>query len=297
MVTFNGAVKYDGYSNPTDSLIGIEVKDPSGHTAVVRTIQNGSSTPTGLVASISSAYLSNAAGNPLTSIPIPDQTNQVIPYYSVNVVSLKVKNDIIIRNMLVTLSVFDSNGLVISEHSQSLSISDGSFGSFTEPIQIPSWAHYGTANAYVSVFSNWPSNQGYPIAMEKAFQFTITGGTPFSGTPTKSYMYNGFYNFTFRLPRSLPMGTYTAYASSNYTGAFASATKTFQVLQLGDIYPVPNGDGEVNFRDLTLFVSYYVAYYSPSSTYYAAADFNHDGQITFRDITAFVSYYIAFWGT
>ena len=58
-------------------------------------------------------------------------------------------------------------------------------------------------------------------------------------------------------------------------------------------------DGKVNFRDLTYFVSAYIAYYngSPVHTYNPYADMDANGKINFNDLKAFVSTYIAYFTT
>ncbi len=293
-VTLIGSMAYNNYENiqyPSDSLVGFEVQDPTGNTTIIRTIQTGSSVPFSQPAYVSAAYLCNTGGNQITSIPIPNGVNQVIPslYVAVN------NNLNSAQTILITFNLFDSNGVPISVAHQQISADALASSSAIVPFQIPSWAHYGSAYAYVDVYSDWPSHGGIPLGLEKAFQFTITGGTPFSGTPPTTNSFNGiyqYYNFSYRLPKNTAIGTYTAYSTANYLGIPGEKSTTFQVAQLGDL----TSDGAVNFRDISLFVGDYVAYYT-SHTYTQAIDFNGDGKINYQDIQLFVKYYIYYWSS
>jgi ABC-type phosphate transport system substrate-binding protein len=53
-------------------------------------------------------------------------------------------------------------------------------------------------------------------------------------------------------------------------------------------------DGNVNFHDITYFVSAYINYYT-NGIYNPYADMNADGAINFHDLTSFVATYIAYY--
>jgi hypothetical protein len=55
-------------------------------------------------------------------------------------------------------------------------------------------------------------------------------------------------------------------------------------------------DGVVNFKDITYFVSAYIAY-NTKGIYNPYADLNADGKIDFNDIKLFVADYIAYYTT
>ena len=290
-VSLNGTVDFYNYINhqpASDSLVGIELDDSTGAPMVVRTIQPGASQPSNVSALILSAYLSDSSGNQQTSVPLPTLDNEANPYFDVTV-----QNNLgVILPVLVTLNVFDSNGVPITVDSQPLSIGSYSTGNLITNFLIPSFAHYGNAYAYANVYTNWPSKGGVPLRPEKSFQFTITGGAAFTGFVPTSYGFGGFYNYTFTLPHDCALGTYTEYTTANYQSLYGAATTTFTVAQLGDL----NGDHVVNFHDITIFVSAYIAYFQ-SGTYNAAIDYNHDGQINFKDLILFVQYYLVYWSS
>ena len=178
-----------------DSLVGIELDDSTGAPLVIRTIQPGASQPSNVSALILSANLSDSSGNPQTSVPLPTSDNDANPYYDVTV-----QNNLGVNlPVLVTLNVYDSDGVPIAFDSQPLSILQHSTGNFDVNFLIQPWAHYGNAYAYVDVFTNLPSKGGVPLGPEQSFQFTITGGSAFTGYVPTTYGFGGFYNYTFTL--------------------------------------------------------------------------------------------------
>ncbi len=297
LLTLNETLSYNNIQSvtyPSDGLVGVQIQDPTGATTVIRTLSTGITVPYSIPATVSQAYLSNGQEQQINSIGMPGALNPVIPmlYFSVT------NNLNTIQSILVTFNVYDSAGVPIAEASQPMSnVAATSSSEAILDFQIPSWAHYGTAYAYVDVFNTWPSQGGVPLGEEKAFQFTITGSTPFQGTPPTTFSLNGppceNFNMTFRLPKSSVPGSYTAYSSTNYLGVAGSQVTPFSVALLDDL----NGDGHVNFNDVSTFVSMYIAYYSSSHTYSAAIDYDHNGRINFNDVNLFVHYYIQYWSS
>lgn len=303
-VTFNESMAY--FSNPattypSDGLVGVQLENPFGGTLFTRTLQTGSTTPFNLTATVTNAYVTNSNGEEVSSISLPPY------YYGAPSVYFDITNNWqTSQNLLVVISIFDSNGIPIFEGSQQATVGGVSSSENSVSLSsIQSTAHYGTAYAYVDVFNTWPSQGGYPISEEYAFTFMITGGTAFQGTPPTTYTVNNgpthYFNMTFRMPKDPSnlldpangvTGTYTIYSSTNYEGTTGNQTTTFQYLLLGDL----NGDGVINFNDITTFVTLYIAYYQ-DHTYSASIDFNHDGLINFEDVTLFVTYYLQYWGS
>ena len=295
LVTFNESMAF--FSNPSttypgDGLVGVQIQDPTGTTMVIRTLRTGSINPTSWPATVTQDYLCNGAGAQISSISIPSLTNPVIPtfYFSVT------NNLQTQQTVYVIFNVFDSNGVPISVASQQVTL--GSLASYPSQVDFPisSAAHFGTAYAYVGIYSNWPSQGGYPLTPDQTFQFTITGGTAIQGTPATAYVVNNglsqYFNLTFRMPKGGALGTYTAYSSADYHNTQGLQTTSFSYSLLGDI----NNDGLLNFNDITSFVTLYIAYYS-QHIYTAAIDFNNDKVINFNDITLFVQYYILYWSS
>lgn len=282
--------------NPTDGLVGVQIQDQNSNIIVIRTLSTGSTQPYGIPANITAAYLSNGQDQKLNSVAMPTGSNGVYPSFYFNVTN----NLGTEQSMLVTLNVYDSNGVPIAYTYQPISVDALSSGSSTLTLHIPSWAHYGTANAYVDVYDNaWPSQGGYPIAEEYNFQFTITDGTAFQGIQPTTQSLNGdptdYFSMSFRLPQyeNLALGTYTAYSTTNYDGVTGSQTTTFGVAELADI----TGSGTVNFNDIVAFVALYINYFA-NGVYSSTIDFIHNGKvINFNDVVLFVAYYIQAWSS
>jgi hypothetical protein len=268
----------------------MQIQDSTGATVVIRTLQTGTSPPYGIGAVITQAYLCDANGNPISTIAMPSATNPVIPELSFSVTNDQVTT----QSLLVTVNVFDSDGVPISANSQLMSdvVSGGSVSSIVD-FSIPSWANYGTAYAYVGVYSNWPAQGGVPLGVEYIFPFSITGGAAVQGgtlatTSSETGNPNNF-NMQYRLAPDGVFGTYNIYTTTNYLGITGSQTASFAVAQLADV----NGDGVVNFHDVTYFVANYINYYN-NGVYTPSIDFIHDGSvINFKDVEFFIAYYIA----
>lgn len=293
-VTLTDTMAYNDIASityPSDGLVGLQIQDANDQTIVIRTLATGTTIPYGLNASISQAYLCSGESQ-ISSISIPSASNPGIPTFYFTLFN----NLNTIKSYLVTLNVYDSNGVPIAVAYQPVSPAGQSSAEAIVDFNIPSWAHYGTAYAYVDVYNTWPSQGGVPQGEEKSFQFTITGGTPFQGTPSTTVSLNGvsqYFDVTFRLPQSCALGNYTAYQTTNYLGSYsASQTTPFTVKQLADI----SGDGIVNFNDITAFVGLYIAYFD-NGVYSPQIDFLHTGTINFNDVILFVGYYIQAWSS
>jgi len=299
LVTLNETMLYNNIESityPTDGLVGVQIQDPNDDTIVIRTLATGTTIPDTIPATISQAYLCNSNEQQISSISMPSATNPVIPeiYFTVY------NNLAIAQSMIVTLNVYDSNGIPISATSQTMNnVPAYTTQEGTLDFYIPSWAHYGTAYACVGVFSAMPSQGGYPLGKESDFQFTITGGTAFQGYQTTMQSLNGsptnYFSMSFRLPQytDLTLGTYTAYSSTNYQGITGSRVTAFGVAELADV----NGDGVVNFNDITAFVGLYINYFT-NHVYSPQIDFIHNGSvINFNDVALFVGYYIQAWSS
>lgn len=299
-ITLNDSLAYNNYitvNYPADALVGVQIQDPNDQNIVIRTLSTGTSIPYGLATNINEAYLCNSQESQISSISIPSSTNTIVPtvYFSVQ------NNLNSMQSVIVTLNVYDSNGVPFAAAYQTTTIGPDATSEGVMDFNIPSWVHYGTAYAYMDVFSGWPSQGGIPLAEENAFQFTISGGTPFQGTPpiTNSLNANSQnFNMTFRLPKNSVAGTllspalYTVYSSVGYQGVNTTQTTPFGVALLADV----NGDGAVNFNDISAFVTMYIDYFA-NHVYSPQIDYLKTGTIDFNDISLFVTYYIEYWSS
>jgi hypothetical protein len=283
-------MSYNNYVNiqyPSDGFVGVEIHDQTGATTLIRTVRAGSLTSLIIVAYISSAYLCDADGNQL-GIPVQNGDNQFAPSFYVNTTN----NENAIESMFLTFTAYGSNGVAIAVASQPIAVYARSFSDPIIEFYIPTWMHHGTVYAYVDVYNTW-LNLGVPLGIERLFQFTITGCSPFPVTPPTTNSLNdldNYYNVTLRIPKNVVLGNYSFYASANYLGASASQNASFPVVQLAGL----NGDGVVNFKGIVIFASDCIAYYSSAHAYTGVIDFSDDGEINFKYITFFL-HYITYW--
>ncbi len=281
---------------PTDGLVGVQIQDPNGATMVIRTLQTGTTIPDSIPITISEAFLCNSGEQNITSITIPSGTNLFVPqiYFTVY------NNQATAQSLIVTLNVYDSNGIPFPAVSQVMpNVPAYTSKESTLNFYIPSWAHYGTATAYVDVYTAMPNNNGYPLGKEYNFPFTITGGTAYQGLQPMTQSKNGsptnFFSMSFRLPQysDVTLGAFTVTSTANYLGVMGSETTPFSVQEFADV----NGDSAVNFNDITNFVALYINYFA-NHVYSPQIDFIHDGSvINFNDVALFVAYYIQAWSS
>jgi hypothetical protein len=198
----------------------------TGFPLTIRTVRTGSAVPFNLPAEITSAYLSDLAGNPRSG----SVTVGALAYFTMNVAN---KNSGVLQ-MNISISLFDSNAVPIAQMNVPCSLP--SFGASPEVlgVPIPTSAHSGVAYGYADVYTSLPKDGGYPISLEKAFTFTITGGVLGSGDAPTTSGSTGDYSLTFRLPKDNSVdGTNTIYASVSHGGETqkASTTSTYRRFQ------------------------------------------------------------------
>lgn len=251
-----------------DGLVGLQIQDSSGVVIVSRTIMTGTTAPNYLSAQITSASMSDMSGNPQNEIQ-----PGTLGYFAFSFVN---NNQ---NSMLITINIFDSSGMPIGVIYGKPTKS----GTAILSIQIPSWAHAGTAYGYANMYSDWPSNGGTPIAQEQAFQFTISGNPTASSNPPTSYGNQGAYSFSFTFPQGVMDGAYSVFASSTYLGQTALQNASFSNSLPGDF----NGDRKVDFNDFAIFVTSYTLYNHSSSNYNHMCDMNKDGKVDWNDFFTF----------
>jgi hypothetical protein len=286
-ITISGAVQY-GDISPASALVAIEVDFPSGGgPMVLRTVQTGSGTVTGLPEQISAAYPTSGLGGS----QIGTVQNGELGYFSVTVTD---KDSQPHNNMLLAIAIFDGNGVPLGLSTSTLSLGAGGTQTSSVGIPIPTTAHSGPAYGYADLYTALPSSNGVPLAQETQFQFTVSGGTPSSGpAPSTSSATAGAYSLTFKLPKQCPDGAYKVYATATWAGQSTTTPSTtgFNVLLIGDF----DFAGVVNGNDLFIFAAAYINYYQGLGITNSLCDINGDGKIDATDFFLFVSAYIQYW--
>jgi hypothetical protein len=258
-------------NEPAAGLVGVMVVN--GQTSITtRTVSAGTvSNPPG---AITAAYLSDLSFNPLTSV-----SSGGLAYFTIRVIN----NDVIPRDLVAIISVYDNNGVPLSSSGvKETQFSTGNGYSTTVSVEIPSWAAGGSAYAYGQLFSNWPDQGGYPLAPETPISFTLNGASHGVNQPSTSSGSQGSYALSFKLAPKALLGQENVYVSSNSNGVLASNVASFSVNQLGDF----NGDSALDFNDLLSFSDNWVAYNNGQSWNHIA-DINNDGILNFNDLLLF----------
>jgi len=287
-VAISGSMSY-GSLVPADGLVALQINDPTNNPTVLRTLRTGSSVPFGLPAIITTVYLSDQYGNPVSSV-----STGSVPYFKVTVTN----NWNQALFILIGVNVYDSNAMDIGVTYQPLTVlAQQSNYAIFGMASLPTNAHNGIANAFASIFSGWPKDGGVPYNIEQPFTFTITGGSSSPGQQLINSGSSGSYQFAFKLPKLTTNGQYSVTASTaydNYT-VTQKATTSFNVKLLGDFTGSQGQpDGTIDFNDVTYFVDNYIKYYTGQSWDHAC-DLTSDGKLDFNDVTAFVNDYIIYW--
>jgi hypothetical protein len=287
-ITLSGTLQY-GAAFPSNALVAIEVDLPnSGGPMVLRTVQTGTGTVSGLPEQITSAYLaSGLGGSQVTSVQ-----NGELGYFTVSVTDYDSQAH---NNMQLAITIFDGNGVPIGESVSTMSLGAGSTQAESVGIPIPTFTHSGSAYGYADLYSALPSSGGVPMAQELPFKFTISGGTPSSGpAPTTASATAGDYSLTFKLPQAqsgaCPAGAYLVYASASYASQDVTAKAVFNVLLIGDF----DFAGVVNGNDLFIFAAAYINYYT-GQPWNHLCDINNEGGLDATDFFLFVCAYIQYW--
>lgn len=257
-----------------DGLVGLEVRDPINNLIIMRTLSTGVPPPYVPYVVVYSVTPCDGAGNPLTSFQ-----RGTLAYFK-----LYVKNwDVEPREALMTFNTYDNKNVPFGTASIKVTLNPQSAAYPIISIPIATDAALGTATVYANAYTDWPRLLGTPHCEEVSATFEITGGSFSTTQPTISAV-NGTFNTAYVVSSSSTPGTNTMYVASNYEGENAFANITFKVYIQGDL----DRDGDIDYRDLGKFRTYYVYGYNPD------ADFNRDGVIDFLDLFIFRKNYIKY---
>lgn len=224
VVNISGDVKYRG--NLTDrGWIGIQIRDTSSN-IMVRTLKTGTGPMISDPVAVNYFYLSDSEGNPKTKF---ERGETAYPWIEVSNM-----DEIGEKNVTVTITLFDSDQIPLGFDYISVTIRPSTSILWTSSgVDIPEWATVGNTQAYVSVLSDFPNNDGYPYMPETALNYTIIE-SQFADLPTNTIpqqpIQNGTYLTHFRISPSPFTGTYQAYVCARYDGLYSwSRLATFRV--------------------------------------------------------------------
>lgn len=227
LVQTSGSLLYNG--QPVQGgLVGIEIREPRAtpQRIVARTAQVGTITPPsgGWTIEILSVTLCDFDGNPLTS------TLRGTNAFFKATVKYNGAGSIQIR---VVINIFDNNITPLGLLAAQFSVSNGDIVTIgPADIDIGTSAAPGTAPIYVSVYTDWPENGGYPLCPEKAGNFTILESEyespPGKPLPTP-FVQDGNYKMNFTLSSEPYPGTYLVDAVAWYQGWIDVESTTFSV--------------------------------------------------------------------
>ena len=246
-----------------DGLIAFEVDGPY-RTLAVRTLTTGVTPTANWLINVTDVIPCDQNGNPQESF-----LKGTLAYFKVTVRN----NDIEMRQILVTVNVYDQSQAPLSVASFEGVVQENSTFSVIISVPISETAETGTATVYANAYSGWPRIGGKPYCPEKSKTFQIiNGGTQASVTTLNEQ--EGNYNTTFKLSSEEPLGTYTIHVTSMYQGQTATNSTTFKVNIQGDA----NGDGRVDGVDQALLGMTWLST-TGDPNYDERCDFNEDGAI------------------
>lgn len=213
MVTIYGNVTYDG-TPVNEGMVAVQV-NALDEKIVARTVKAVSfpSLSSGIL--ISEFYPSDSVGNRKNTIK--RGTSEIFKA-TVN------NTDPVNKTVLIVVNIYDNSSIPIDISSTIITIGPGSSAVFVPSFNIVAWAALGSSKAYVSVWTDWPMNQGYPCVPEKATSYEIVdSGVGDSGSYSQQTVVPGqSYQADFRLSPESPPGTYKIYVSAWSKGSKAS---------------------------------------------------------------------------
>lgn len=261
-----------------DALVGIEVVNPDGTSIVIRTVATGDISGKNWLIEILSVTPCDQYGNPKYTFNVG-----TLCFFNVTVKN----NDIEIRNIFISVNIYDSTNTPIGLTGFQAQIYANSTGQVILSLPLPKTAVNGKAKAYANIYSLRPKQGGKPYGPEGSAEFNITGSKAVGTSPPPPQTPNGNFYISFRIPAYGVAGTYQAFATSMYNGYTAVAEKAFLVKVPGDT----NGDFKVDVIDLaTMGVAWWSTPSSPN--WNPACDFNQDNRVDVSDLSILGRY----WG-
>jgi len=241
-VTVKGNLTLEGYGFRV-GLVAVEIESPISH-LIFRTMKTGPLENQQWEVEITNLYPCDQYGNPKYSFK-PGTFAYVKVEFENNSNSSK--------PIAVAVYIQYSNSVPFVAKIDKTTIPPNTSGSILSSIPIPSTAPLGTTWIFASIYTDQPKYGGFPYCPEKnaTFQISTTSSsiqTSQIGTYETQTEPPSSFKFTFVLPKgtSCPFGTYTIYASAKWQNYTATASKTFNVIIIGDV----DNDGDVDMDDI-----------------------------------------------
>jgi len=269
LVIIGGNASLNGESI-TDGLVGIEILDPNLSPFFFRALKTGEGNQLGWL-KIIDAYTSDSAGNPRSKFKVGTSV-----YVTTVIENMGPNSETILVTVALSDYIFQPLGISLSI----CSIPSQSSLIFTFSIPIPKWAVNGSANAFVNVFTDFPSKGGVPYCEEKAVTFEIESPNIEISPQRSPNSMSSMFTMQMKIPKEdIKLGNYTLSYSMSYQGLQSYGKTIFRITITGDI----NGDGRVNYQDLFLLAAAYGSSQGEEK-YNKSADLNSDGKINYQDL-------------
>jgi hypothetical protein len=271
-IVISSNITLDG--NATANLAAIAINSPSGNPYVIRTVETGNVSKMYFRVQILDLYTCDQAGNRRTLFGPGDSVY----------VNVTVKNiDVVYRQVIIGLYAQSPvNTPLYAYYPSGDNMTPGLVAQHLVSFPTLNDVHAGQGTVFVSLFTDYPANDGYAYCPEGAANFSISTSSP--AMPAQP-QYN---NMTFSLPnKGAQLGNYSVHAATNFN-VYQTATDTKQIIAvlLGDI----NKDNVVNMKDIAIAISLFQS--TPSSgNWNPNADVNKDLIVNMRDIALLIAFF------
>jgi len=214
-VTISTNITLDG--NPIVSLAAIEIQNPYKNPYLLRTVATGDLSSINFRVQILDIYTCDAQGTPKTTF------NPGTFAYAY----LTIKNTDNYNSYPLKVAIHiqsSSNTPILAFYPLKTEIQKGQQINALISIPIPQNVPKGESKIFASLFTDTPTNMGYPHCPEKTATFYIQTTTP-TMPPQPQY-----YNITFNFPQgNITAGNYTIYATAHYVIQTKIETKRIQL--------------------------------------------------------------------
>jgi PKD repeat protein len=267
-----------------EGLVGVEIRDPGGYAFSFRTRPTSALGAQNYQVSFTQFFTCDSNLVPKTAFKSGDDIWIYAEWQNHDATQA--------YNVTTCITALDSNAAPIGNaYSFSTVTLPGLIGSlFFRATQIIDAGILGNTILYGSLFSDLPSNGGYPYCPESTATFTLAPASvsqPATGKSALELSADGTYDLSFRFQfNGAVMGNYTVYASVFYYGMSVKSNVNFTLFTLADI----NGDGVVDIYDAITLSSAFNSF-PGKSNWNPNADINGDGFVDIYDAITLANHY------